>query len=1612
MTTPSTTRVKRFLTDIKKRIPTVPSDLATCGLLYPDLLKLDKRASDLSVSELLGGERLRWVKSTLENLEKWAEQAIEADKSKDVRAIRQAIRQGEESFSKAFIRTVPLYKLLNRANRKRLRLLEDYESRTDEWLPLTVSTSPLGQLDGIVSDEDSGRLEALLTKWNSFVSSGYFDLQMALELLHGVHHDDLTQHSSYPLLQKALKLLSLDLGKIDSEPLYVRVRSSVISKLIAVVALSPAFGKGTELPATYAKEVQKAIDKASDPQFRKLCDHSMNLLLIRTYPQKVSSLIEHLHRPYGVVRKPVTQSRKRKQVQVRNIDGMRTRSAANQSSTMRRLKQVSLSVLERTLKEGERLARVSKHDRDISRSVEELQAEIEKIESKRSELETILESSDISTWIPLDMSNTELLWVYKLELGFVTRKILAAISGLRPELFRDQLDAAKSCLSRLRIEKTLIVSILTNEPVPYSEIESIMNSQPYGGTDSGALKLFAETYSGLKAQLKQKLTGLTVNEVQAWLDSISSSSLVSTEGCEQVIRARTVVQEADSLVSSIERLLSAIGAPHTMAGDFGSIEEAAEKIESMKLSSSLSVMLAKLTEVCSQVTLVADKTEKISWIDWLRAVEWFIKAHGGNTDINTLIELHREAVSGKIGHTGKASKDQPLLSLVKSIEDQVSTITDLLSEVEKGDFSKISQLESNGLIAAQIERVKMDIEDYRGCLEGVSEDRSDISMNRVKAVIETVRLFNETYSRMDTGLVDDLQALVDANQSLPELNERDEVEKILSQLSRFVSDEIEKAKRHLEKTKELESQVENATRKSDSVNTSWSKLVDIAEAKYQLLKKSSKLKIGLSNRGLRKLVSSLHATLCNLVQQQTGSKPKWTHLFMLKTIGVWLETPSPWVTKQLDACTEILKDAKKSLGDFARVRFMVPLFHVSLYEPLERIRKNMETASQVRIALNFVANERRLESVSSHDKTDGKVRERIFPKLGGPSKSALVEPSDSTAAISDLFERRRTKPIESITQAVEQLLLVGKSLVADHRELSALKHRVGAGQGIGSSDQSTGGMSFTKFLSSSFANLDINVGAGPVLDQDQLDSLLASGTFVGKNFMDRYYDMLLSKKVPSPTASGATTPLHAKRSSATSVMFAPPPKAAAAAVSPVAEEPAVGSPQLVVWKGDLVAPKTRLPISLTPLFRKPSPQIIRSVLANHTSWQFEGSLGISKFAEHYAKLMHPQHRAKREPYSFLVSSLMESERFFDCLPVNTAAAFTLIVAPYKVKLWIVCGDGSVGFQPVPLLPRIVSGFVEMPLPLLPKNVGVLENIFDQTELGSAVNTLQNELESLQAGTLMVAPVPVSSQVVQAPPVSSKPKEEDVQISQVLHAFASGPSDAGARPIDSGVRMVDLPKPPAPAGVRAVEFQRPSGEGRPPIGVRPIEFSGEARPPTGVRTVEFPAEVRPPPGVRPVDFQRPPSDVRPVEFQRPPSDVRTIDFQRPPSDVRPVDFQRPPADARGEPQYPPAFRPPPSEPVRQQPAFYNPMSAFYGRPTGAPAQAAPMPSLVIGAPSTGPNIEQLPNPKRGGCRFFNTAQGCQSGSRCKFAHSCSVCGSEEHGAIVHEPQQPPQGFYRY
>ena len=324
-------------------------------------------------------------------------------------------------------------------------------------------------------------------------------------------------------------------------------------------------------------------------------------------------------------------------------------------------------------------------------------------------------------------------------------------------------------------------------------------------------------------------------------------------------------------------------------------------------------------------------------------------------------------------------------------------------------------------------------------------------------------------------------------------------------------------------------------------------------------------------------------------------------------------------------------------------------------------------------------------------------------------------------------------------------------------------------------------------------------------------------------------------------------------------------------------------------------------------------------------------MSIGKFAEHYAKLMNPVHRRKREPYTFLLSGDSDEGRFFDHLSVNTAQAFAIIVAPYKIKLWIATADGTAPFHPLPIVPRTTFAFLEMPVAIF-QSTRPVENIFSEIEnyvdrLVMSVNdpgVLQIKFAVLEAPAMAEPPISVGMAVPMGVPQGGK--KEDERLNRVFEMINSRPSP------EQEVKKQRIT--PSPEEVYEVRPQRPTWE--PPVYSVP----------------------QPPPP--------PPIDNR---WSHPPQPDTRSNY-----------------NYSGRPTH----------------------GSIYERPTAPPSSA--MSHMVIGAPSTGPNMDQLPAPKRGACRFFNSMQGCTSGSRCKFAHSCAVCGSEQHPAMHHEEHRGGYSSY--
>jgi hypothetical protein len=643
--------------------------------------------------------------------------------------------------------------------------------------------------------------------------------------------------------------------------------------------------------------------------------------------------------------------------------------------------------------------------------------------------------------------------------------------------------------------------------------------------------------------------------------------------------------------------------------------------------------------------------------------------------------------------------------------------------------------------------------------------------------------------------------------------------------------------------------------------------------------------------------------------------PPWLALYEVRGIGSSLsvsEEVLSWLTKQLSACSEIIKESRRSVADFAKNRFMIPRFHLNLYEPMETVRVNMDRklGESKSIKLYFKdtsGSTRQLESICVINTETGNVLTREFPRI----TPVPNEPHDSHI-LSDRFKKRRVpKSPAQATSDLISFLRYFRTLLKNHRKTQ---------KNLSPSNPSksaSGPMSFTKFLSSSFGSLEF--GQEEDIDASVVDSPIEMKP--GDSFFDIYLSKtqrLVEPAVP-PITRRASPPLE---------ILAPVAKPAPVAPPPVARPPAPvrpsspSGPQVGLWSGCLEGPtlkggakEYKLDIALFPFFRFPRTgtpeydtlvQVLRPVVA----FQFEGAIGGAKFADHYGKLMAPAVRKRREPFSFLVGrrslESTESEQVFAKIPPNTATAFTAFIPPYKLKLWLVRVDDET--ISLPVVPGFIFGFME-----IPPNVFVpttLVNIFGLSEIHTAAMRIKNEHPNLVLGG--------ENGVIDL--------DTDKNVPTVLPTSI---------PVSTAV-------PPPPnnneALARVFEMMNQTSTQH-PLAPKRDAWSGDPYTQHGESRVPVRSEPDPP---------------------------------------------------RNMPSYPFA---PPSYQSRSSHNF-------------------PTTNFVFGAPSSGPTVDQLPNPKKGACKFFNLPVGCQSGSSCKYGHMCSVCGAEDHPGYTHDCEQRDYGSSDY
>lgn len=1588
---PSQAKTRRFISDLKKKLPEFPCIMDDCRLAYPDFLKLQKRAMDSGISEAVAGDRFVWINRTLSSLEEWAAKVLRVSEAGDIKLLRDLLDQSESQFSRRFMRTVPLFKFMVASNRKSLKLLQQYENRVDSWIPVDVASSASDQIRSFVDPVDIQKLQGYSDLWRSLESNGYFYQVDALQLLRSLHPDDLRKHASYSLLNKAAKLGKVDLS--HACPLYVRVRPTTVSNLIAVVSLL-AVTKNIDpslIPLTYAKEVSRCVDRSNDLVFKKLCESRLGSLERSLFPFRAMHALKTLNRKYGEKKLFYERPRRARREAQLSLGGMQTRSKAVASKKRGIRGSVSVHSLDRLYEEGRIISRRSKPDDPaVENALVELEKTISALTGRKQLFQKIIISSDISQWIPIQSEHMSLaaaierIYLYKMDLEFTARQLVAACRGVNTFAFRDELESVSRNLRSIRSELALADIILERHPTNFYEAENIVST--FDDAKIGLAKRFADSFLRIKSKLRSRVIG-EVEEVQRWLSEITSHDasdlfLFDLDNHETISAARVLLAHAQTVRTDAACLLR----------NLENSSQSRSKATSLALPDKSSVKLAlddvaqgiveteirEVERIIAEISMVEASMWVVipdPWARFLRVLEWYIRAKKGLAalDVNAMMRLYREWVNMRFADSSFGSRT--LVGILSEIESKIRFVNDLISDAKIGKFEALEGLRE--ISSGEIEVIRMDLAGYNSdCFQimEISEQRSQSSIEHLQCILSRIEDFETRFpeitesDKCERAILGNSRELIDANAALGECRSREQAELVLSRLAGFSSVEIDKCKKYLDKTIQVEEEVEHLVGRKDSGNT-FAKQLEIVSGKYDILKKVNKLKISIYSKTASRLAVSMFNSLSNLLRDWVlhgkssfANPPKWTWLYLLRAVGGFLTADGSslssiqWITKQLDLCNEILKESKKSFSDFSKNRFLIPFFHFSVYEPINKIAQNLENKLQIKIQLNYKTGKRELESICSLG-PDGRVMERIFPLVG----KSTVEPVTS-ADISDLFENRKLP--QTLDDVINSLLAVSKDILKESKfeakqGQDEARHVV---RQAGTS--SSGGMSFTKFLSSSFASLEIEApqaGDGETSRStatwlNSVDSLITAES-KSENFFARYFDLIEQSKKnaaidsrngsPPATPRLATAPPIARPPAINPPNFQMPAAPGFAAPPSSVEQPVVPektpSENVYMWSGKIEGPKNSFSfdISIIPFFKSPmvpsaDSMSLQSVLARHcATWQYEGSLSATKFAEHYSKLMHPAHRRKREPYTFLVSGIDEENHshFFDAFPANTATAFTILVPPNKIKLWIVTVDARQPYNPLPITPGTTFALLEMPVTLFQPSAPI-ENIYSPPEIDYYVAKVNSDLKLLGIPPLM---------------------------------RLSKSSPAPVQPVEArAVPEVPQPIPPTRVPVGAPNIaQTPD-----PLLSRVFEIMGKSVDVSAPQSQPLPE----------------PKRQRSDQWSSEPTRHESQDhFQRGIDQWDRSRYQGPPVPEPPKPQYP--------------------GMSYYTQVQQRPPSSVP--NIVIGAPTTGPSMDQLPQPRRGPCRFFNTIQGCQSGARCRFMHSCTVCGSDQHGAPFHDPQRVPQ-----
>jgi len=1577
---------------MRKRIPEFPTDIQSCSLSYQDLLKIQKRAESIGITSSEGGERYVWILKILNHLEKWASHVIPVNQSNEIRNTLEYLHAAEKQFGTKFMMTVPLFKAIRGSNRKLFRMIEIYDNQEDtEWIDESVvSTSPL-QLDKILTPQDLERVHAFHAKINHLISLNYFnDLDFTVSFLNSLHPDDVQGHQAFGLLQQGLTLSGRPPYSPET-PCHCRVKPAFVSMLIAIIALTPFMtpSSSASITPSYLKQVRKCIEKTNDSNFKKISDFFLTNLSIVLFPKTVEQFLSLWINQYGHMRRLRRQS----SFEEMTHHGIQTRQkSAMKSETRSHGLFLSSRKISKFLSQSARL--ISQNEAALSEHIEKVELLRNNLLEEEIEMNELLVRLDLTKWI-FPWSETRPSTVYfpiiRSSLSSGVNELIEKISNFKFNrniiFYRNFLGSAIDMIGVYRGLIDLLDAAISRSPVSVDHLKSI--TERCANVNFPLLTAAQKTVDQINAAMLRLGKAKSVGELESTMETLNTIIrseqdwiIVDLSGNEKFDFSSQIVSEMHALRADV--LDYTKGVP----------------IDSIRVRPDLVDRISRL------MSHGYDATDPLEWHKIPLLIDWYSRAKFAiqSNDINRLVGIHDEymrAGFGSIAVTLGGSEN--FNATVAHVESRVSRIESLIADLTKNhNMNALVQLDTEGVVFYEIEKIRMLQSDYEASLGRLRRWADDdvifdkkISIGSIRRSLECIGEFH----RREEGetLVTEFSEIVSKNDQLIESRDRVQVESILKQFrNRYVSIEISIATESLEKTLTLESEIASILKKSDGIkavgketpNQALNRLLDLANTKYEILKKSKKLKFLIIPEIRQKLLISFFNTLAGIVQVWathrrtitggSGLAPRWLLLFSLRAIGGCLLTTSSssmqWISNQLNACNEILKESKKSFSDFSRNRFLIPQFHFALYEPMEKIRQNFES-KMVPVVIKYAYKDtsRIVDYICTFNTETKKVVERMFPKPGSPG---VVEPENSEKITEEFNSREIPKTVEEAQGKIVELWRLIRSDLKSAKTAAPAVGTAGMSSATQSSESKStpqgSNMSFTKFLSSSFSNLDIpsaeSVESRSNSNTDELSDMwinnvdqLVSG--VGESFFSKYFDLIEKSKqarevkddvgfpvAPPVTIPNLPRPISGPPPSRPPGFSAPPqgsPKSSGGTTTPqigLTDEP------LVMWSGTICGgakQEYEFQLNLIPFFQTPvrgSPDYLnlKRVLSDHNSMTLEGSLSISKFNDYYAKLMAPVNRRKREPFNFIIPIPgARMGEFFSLLPMNTANAFAIQIPPYKIKLWILSVDGTMEYKPLPVLPGVVFGFLEVPPNVFSLSNGVLNNLFNPIEMSQLASAIGMEIERIgksdEIGSVFIqAPslvLPVIEQLpVQVPPVASTPASH----------YLIPPSQPTA---------LAVPKPtPDDSLSRVFEIIN-----RAPHRNTDNQLNEEADRIMENLASSIPAQ---PPHVR--------ATYRP---------------SAPPSAPSYLTASRPAQPPMGPPGWPSSL------PIGSSSAGWS-------------SSSVPPTKFVIGAPSTGPSIDQLPAPRKGICRFFNSAQGCQQGRNCKFSHNCSVCGSESHSGPEH------------